>query len=124
MLGPIRPASAPALAVSFYILALVACGSPSPERPSPTTQQFDTLTATVRQVGESGLEVVTGVQLALKLYYVYVDENTRVSAAGRTTTLDDLEPGQVVRIRYHVSGERKVAEVIEVVEVPRTGGEP
>lgn len=124
MLGAIRPASAPAVAFSVYILTLVACGSPSPERPSPTSQQFDTLTATVRRVGESGLEVITGVQLALKLYYLHVNENTRVSLPARTSTLDDLQPGQVVRIRYHVRGDRKIAEVIEIIDVPRKGGEP
>lgn len=125
MLGATKPASAPALvAVSLYVLAASACGpAPSPTRTMPASQQFDTLTATVRQVGAGGLEVMTGVQLALKTYYVYVDQSTRVAARGRTVTLDDLEPGQVVRIRYHRNGERMMAEVIELVEVPGRGGE-
>lgn len=127
MHGATKPASAPALVVvSLYVLAASACGPTPPPRADtmPASQQFDTLTATVRQIGESGLEVMTGVQLALKTYYVYVDQGTRVAARGRTVTLDDLEPGQVVRIRYHRNGERMVAEVIELVEVPGRGGEP
>lgn len=122
MYGVTKLALAPVLVLFFFVAG--ACGSPAPIRPTAEAQQADTLTATVRQVNEGrGFEVITGVQLALKLYYVYVDEDTRVVMDERPATVDDLQPGQVVRIRYRRSGERMVAEAIELVEVPGRGGE-
>ena len=93
--------------------------------PSSTAQSADTLVGTVRSVREgAGVEIVTGFHLALKVVYVRVEPDTRIEVEGRSARLDDLRPGQVVRVRYEETDAGKMAEMIESVRNPGQGVRP
>ncbi len=120
MLGAKLPAAAPALTL-LMLLGATAAPTVSPAAPA-TGQAADTLVGTVRSVEEgAGLEIITGFHLALKVVYLRVGPGTQVEVEGQPAELGDLEPGQVVRVRYEETAEGKLAELIESVR-PAPGG--
>ncbi len=123
MLGATQPALAPALAVLLAIVA-VPGGRSMEARPTDLPAAQDTLTATVRYVHaeRGGIDVITGFHLALELTYIHVRESTRIETGGRSVSLEDLKPGDLIKVRYEETDEAKVAESIEVIR-RREGGE-
>lgn len=81
----------------------------------------DTVTATVQSVRENGIAVITGVQFALKLTFIAVDSTSAIRKGGAAVALADLQPGDLVTVRYRETEAGKVAEAI-VVEPPRRQG--
>ncbi|NIP57968.1 MAG: hypothetical protein GWM92_02790 [Gemmatimonadetes bacterium] len=101
---------------TLLILLAAAFAVPEARAAPPGHQEADTLRGTVRAVEEgAGVEVITGFHLALRVVYVRVDGETRVTAADRPVALAELEPGQVVRIRLREGVEGPVAATIEAV---------
>lgn len=112
---------------SFTLLVLLAAAFAAPDAraAAPGNQEADTLRGTLRSVEEgAGVEVVTGFHLALRVVYVRVDAETRVTAVDRPAELADLEPGQVVRIRLREGVEGPVAATIEAVRPGDGSGRP
>jgi hypothetical protein len=66
------------------------------------------------------LEPLSGDRTAIIAAY---DEQTRVQYAGRSHQPEDLERGDVVRARTHVSGRRVLADEIEVTGNARTAAQ-
>jgi hypothetical protein len=108
---PATPAEGPTLAAPLF--------------PNVVAQPADTVVGTVRSVREgAGVEVVTGFHLALKVVYVRVDPETRIEVEGQPARLGDLQPGQVVRVRYDETDAGKMAQMIESVRPAGEGGRP
>lgn len=113
------------LLLTAALLSLVSPGVQArptvlPTAPSVHVQQ-DSVTGTVRSVRETGIEVITGVQFALRLTYIAVDSTTAIRKEGSSVTLSTLKPGDLVTVRYRATDEGMVAEVIRV-EAGREGG--
>jgi len=110
--------------LTFLILLAAAFAVPDARAEPPGDQEADTLRGTLRAVEEgAGVEVITGFHLALRVVYVRVDAETRVTAEDRPAELVDLEAGQVVRIRLREGVEGPVAATIEAVRPgDRSGG--
>lgn len=87
--------------------------------PNDAAAAQDTITGTVRSVDlrAGTVEMLTGRGLVIRTYELRVDGNVSVRIAGRSGTLEDLRPGQVVRVRYTTSTDTMVATAIEVVWV-------
>lgn len=125
MLRPTPPLSAPTLGVVFLACLLTAAVGGPTAAPQPGTQPApnlaapatDSLTATVRYVREHGIDVITGVQVALSLTYIALDSSTVIRKEGAPVTLANLKPGDLVTIEYRETPRGKVARSI-VVEPP------
>lgn len=113
---------APPVATVLLLLGVaMAEATATPARDAAAVQ--DTLVATVRNVHAEpgGIDVIVGVQLALHLEYYRVTESTRIERAGETVALEDLAPGDLVRIQFHEGPEGRIADSIEVVRPPMRG---
>lgn len=107
----------------LILLAAALVAPDAPAAPPGGGQEADSLRGTVRAVREgAGVEVITGFHLALRVVFVRVDGQTRVTAADRPAELGELEPGQVVRIRLREGVEGPVAETIERLPSANGGG--
>lgn len=84
----------------------------------------DTATGTVSDVhaDDATIEVITGVQFALRVLAFRVVEETRIQRSGGTIALEQLAPGDIVRVDYRATPEGNVANSIQVVAVPDEGG--
>ena len=87
----LTPAVAGVLAITLVTAASPAVAAPAVEPPTATSVATslppDSLTATVRYVREHGIDVITGVQLALKLTYFVVDTAARLYGRGAPPAL-------------------------------------
>lgn len=95
------------------------------ERSSPATITApDTLTGTVSyvHVDDETVHVITGVHLALRVIVFHVIGDTRIEKAGESVAIDDLTPGDIVRIDFRATPEGNVADAIRVVAPPAEGG--
>jgi hypothetical protein len=127
MFGAMKAASAPALAALLLMLAATD-GTASTAAHGPRAQApaaSDTLTGTVRSINPAGdgMDVISGFHMALKVTYVRLDATTRIEHAGASLRREELKPGAVVRIRYRRTDQGLVAESVEVISEPETGGE-
>jgi len=124
MTGAKLPAPPAAIAL-LLLLGAVSLGASAASVAGAAAAQEDTLVATVRYVHEDtgGVDVIVGVQLALRLEYYRVTESTRIERGGESIALGDLQPGELVRITYHEDAEARVADAIEVVAPPMREGE-
>jgi hypothetical protein len=84
----------------------------------------DTLTGTVSyvHVEDATVHVITGVQFALRVVTVKVVADTRIEKAGESVAMEELAPGDVVRIDYRATPEGNVADAIRVVSPSAEGG--
>ena len=116
------------VAVSLTLLLLACHGCARPPRPETLAAPVfpRSLTATCHAVDARGrtLEVVTGVGLAFRQVRFVVEAGCRITSAGSTLTLEELDPGEVVRILYRSTGEGNVAEAIVLLPVESRRGEP
>ena len=123
MLGVNR--SALALVLGAVVLALMTAAGrarPTARPAAPTAASHapspDSLTGTVRYVREGGIDVITGVQFALKLTYIAVDSATVIRKQGASIAMDTLQPGDLVTVHYRETERGKVAQSV-VVHPPR-----
>ena len=106
-------------------LALAIAGA---ARGSDASQPPDTaatsLTATIRGVdaGARKVEVLTGVGHALRLVAMEVEPSCDIKVDGASVPLQDLKPGQIVRIRYRHADGGKAAQLIETLPKGAEGG--
>jgi hypothetical protein len=124
----LTPAVAGVLAITLVTAASPAVAAPAVEPPTATSVATslppDSLTATVRYVREHGIDVITGVQLALKLTYFVVDTSTVIRKDGESVAVAALKPGDLVTIHYQGTERGKVAQRIEVHPPVSGEGEP
>lgn len=99
------------------------------ERPSKALERYatfapDTLTGTVSYVHaeDATVHVITGVQLALRVVSFRLVADARIEKAGVTIAMEELAPGDVVRIDYRATPEGNLADEIQVVVPPAEGG--
>ncbi len=82
----------------------------------------DSLTATVRYVRNGGIDVITGVQLDLKLTHIAVEPGAVIRKQGQALPLEELQPGDLVAIEYRETGHGMLAESIVVLPAVREDG--
>lgn len=84
------------------------------------------MTGTVSNVHteDATVQVITGIHLALRVVTFRVVADTRIQRAGESIAVEQLAPGDVVRIDYRATAEGNVADAISVVAVPEEGGAP
>lgn len=89
-----------------------------------TTLSPDTMTGTVSyvHVEDATVQVITGIQLALRVVTVKVIADTRIEKAGESVDMEQLAPGDIVRIDYRATPEGNVADAIRVVTPSAEGG--
>lgn len=77
----------------------------------------NTITGTVRSVDlrTRTVEMITGRGLVIRTYEIQVDRNVPVRIEGRVGTLENVERGQVIQVRYTTSTPDLVASSIDVV---------
>ncbi len=125
MAGAIR--LAPAAAALFFVLGVAAAGTiPQTETAGRPDTDPDTLTATVRYVHpeRGGIDVIRGFHLALQLQYFLVTDDTRIERQERAVEMEDLQPGDLVRIDYRETEGGWVADTIAVLRRGEEGGRP
>jgi len=81
----------------------------------------DSLRGTVRYVREDGVDIITGVQLNLRLTHFTVPSTAMIRRGDAAVALDTLQPGDLVDIQYHATAEGRVAERIVVRPMGREG---
>ena len=92
--------------------------------PQPPGTAADSLTATIRNVDADAhtLAVLTGVGHALRLVAMEVEPICDIKVDGASAPLQDLKPGQIVRIRYRKADGGKAAQTIETLPTGAEGG--
>lgn len=99
-----------------------AHSDPSPRGPGAAPwavlSSQDSLTATVRSVGESGIEVIRGVQYFLKITYVAVDSATVIVRDGQPASMEELGRGDLVTVHYRQTERGTVARRIVIRSRP------
>jgi len=120
-----------ALVPILIVILLVAAGAvallpESPPSPPAATATTDTLTATLHVVDTEArtFAVITGVGHALRLVSMNVDPACEIKVAARASQLQDLAPGQIIRVQYRKTADRISAESIETVQVEDARGGP
>jgi hypothetical protein len=130
MLGMTRPTLVVAGLLAITLVTVAGSAVPTPAGAAPTASIVhtglapDSLTATIRYVREHGIDVITGVQLALKLTYIVVDTSTAIRKDGESVAVTALKPGDLVTIHYRETERGKVAQRIEVHPLVGREGEP
>jgi hypothetical protein len=117
-----RRISAPLLVLLSAVSAVAAHAQPAALANPGVAPPRDSLTATVRYVRNGGIDVITGVQLNLKLTHIAVDAGAVIRKQGQALALDALQPGDLVAIEYRETGRGKVAERIVVLPAVREDG--
>lgn len=124
MSGVHRPA-APATALLLLLLgAAPAQAHPESALAIEPGVTPDTVTATIRYVHteQPGIDIIVGVQYALRLEYVLVTDSTRIVSDGREIALRQLEPGALVHVDFRETERGKVARTIRVIARAEEGG--
>lgn len=120
-----RKPLAPNRIVLGLLLGTLAATTLLPASQSPDAAP-EKLTATIRTVDAKArtLYLVTGVGHALRGVYLHVPPECEIKVAGAAAELPALRPGQIVRIQYETTADRKVARSIETVPVEATQDKP
>lgn len=115
---------APAVAIVSLLFLFGASIAEAEQPPIREGVNPDTVTATVRYVhpGERGFEVIAGVQYALRLDYFRVTEETVIMRDAETVALEDIEPGDLIRVDYSETDAGKIAISIHVIGDEEEGG--
>jgi hypothetical protein len=108
-----------------FLICFVICFVAAPLY-SVAAQQapHDTLRGAVRHVDSRGIEVTTGVGMALRVVRLQVAAATRVTTRGAALALHQLQPGDVVRVSFGLRPAGYVAYTIERVGRMASGPEP
>ncbi len=118
----------PALTVRMFVLWLLLSAPTAATSLLQTAQTAtvapDRVTATIHSLDAKArtLYLVTGVGHALRGVYMQVHPACEIKVAGARAELRALRPGQIVRIEYQTTAERKIARSIETVPVEGTQG--
>ena len=111
--------------ISLVLVAGASCASGAASRYARDSGAApDSLTATCHAVDTKAhtLHVITAVGLALREVRFKVDQGCQITRVGESAKLQDLKPGEVLRIRYRKAAERNVAETIEVLPAQEKEG--
>lgn len=118
-----------ALATALGAVCLVLATATGQTRPEPDHRApeigdgtvllaQDSLTATVRSVGERGIEVIRGVQYFLRITYIAVDSATVIVRDGESSSMEELERGDLVTVHYRETDRGMVARRIVIRSGP------
>lgn len=82
------------------------------------------MTGTVSYVHteDATVEVITGIHLALRVVAFRIIADTQIEKAGESVAIEELGPGDVVRIDYRATPEGNIADAIRVIAPPEEGG--